>query len=173
MQLLTLLPLAATSVLGGVLPRDTPPGIYEIRTVNGTELAPVKIGDIYHGPIIESLAARGSEGLSKRDSNGGTGRVFPNQGDYNACTNTWRAYLQGGGKVNGKTKHVVRNGIAEIVGCNYNNEQWAPPPQTVDQFNAVMDNSYGAWNTGWVYSDAYHWTFWRDLTGQVNYCSNI
>ncbi|KAK1749658.1 hypothetical protein QBC47DRAFT_407730 [Echria macrotheca] len=169
-NLFGLLPLA-TAVSGAVLPRDAPPGIYRITVINGTESAPVKIGDLYYGPEISgSIAARG---LDKRDSTGATGRSFPNHDDYNSCTNTWRNLLQGGGKFEGKTKYVVRSGVAELVGCNYNDFQFAPPTPTVDQFNGIMDNVAGSWNTGWVHSDPYDWTFWRDITGSVNYCSNL
>jgi hypothetical protein len=201
-NLFTLLPLTAATVSGGVLPRDAAPGIYAIKVVNGTDQPAVKVGDLYYGPVTE-ITARGST-LDKRDSNGGTGRWFPNHDDYNICTNTWRNLLQNGGKLEGKTKYVIRNGVAELAGCNYNSKslllpresctghgpcwhlstcrprltavaggQWAPPPQTVDQFNGLMDAVYGAWNTGWVFSDPYQWTFWRDISGKPNYCSNL
>ncbi|KAK0746638.1 hypothetical protein B0T18DRAFT_489155 [Schizothecium vesticola] len=170
-NLVALLPLAAATVTGGVLPRDAAPGIYAIKVVNGTDQPAVKVGDLYYGPVTE-ITARGST-LDKRDSNGGTGRSFPNHNDYNICTNTWRNLLQNGGQLEGKTKYVIRNGVAELVGCNYNGDQWAPPPQTIDQFNGLMDAIYGAWNTGWVYSDPYRWTFWRDIYGAENYCANM
>lgn len=125
-NLFALLPLAAATVSAGVLPRDTAPGIYEIKVVNGTDQPAVKIGDLYYGPVTE-IIARGSS-LNKRDSNGGTGNWFPNHDDYNACTNTWRNLLQNGGKVEGRTKYVIRNGVAELTGCNYNCKSLMPPP---------------------------------------------
>ena len=46
-------------------------------------------------------------------------------------------------------------------------------PQTVDQFNGLMDAIYGSWSTCWVYSDEYGFAFWRDIYDSVNYCSNL
>lgn len=127
-NLFALLPLAAATVSAGVLPRDAAPGIYEIKVVNGTDQPAVKIGDLYYGPVTE-IIARGSS-LNKRDSNGGTGNWFPNHDDYNACTNTWRNLLQNGGKVEGRTKYVIRNGVAELTGCNYNRKLLMPPRES-------------------------------------------
>lgn len=125
-NLFALLPLATATVSAGVLPRDAAPGIYEIKVINGTDQPAVKIGDLYYGPLTE-ITARGSS-LTKRDSNGGTGNWFPNHDDYNTCTNTWRNLLQNGGKLEGKTKYVVRNGVAELAGCNYNGKSLLLPP---------------------------------------------
>ncbi len=60
--------------------------------------------------------------LDKRDTTGATGRTFSNHADYNTCTNTWRNYLQGGGMVGPRSKLIVTNGVAELVGCNYHGE---------------------------------------------------
>lgn len=49
-NLFALLPLAATTVSAGVLPRDAAPGIYAIKVINGTDQPAVKIGDLYLGP---------------------------------------------------------------------------------------------------------------------------
>jgi hypothetical protein len=115
-NLFVLLPLA-TAVSGLALPKGTPPGIYQISVVNGTESAPVKIGDLYTGP--GPVVARS---LDKRDTNGPTGRTLSNHADYNTCTNTWRNYIQGGGMVGPRSKVIVTNGVAELVGCNYHSE---------------------------------------------------
>lgn len=46
------------------------------------------------------------------------------------------------------------------------------PAQTVHQFNGIADNAFGWWKTGWVFSDAYQFTFWRDLVGAA-ICTNL
>jgi len=45
-------------------------------------------------------------------------------------------------------------------------------PQTVDQFNGLMDSNVGFWKTGWLDSDAYNWSFWRDLVS-TSFCTNL
>jgi len=56
--------------------------------------------------------------------------------------------------------------------CRRNNLMGVSP-ETFDQFNGLMDAIYGSWSTGWVYSDACGFAFWRDTYDSVNYCSNL
>lgn len=61
-----------------------------------------------------------------------------------------------------------------LTGPSFSIDQTAwVPPQTVHQFNGVLDNAIGSWRTGWVYSDAYQWTFWRDLSSVQSICTNL
>jgi len=71
--------------------------------------------------------------------------------------------------------HILQRGYCQLTGfillplVDANN--WVPP-QTVHQFNGIADGAWGSWSTGWVYSDAYQWTFWRDHDG-TDFCANM
>ena len=48
------------------------------------------------------------------------------------------------------------------------------PGNAVDVFNAILDQEYGAWRTGWVHlADVYgDLSFWRDWRG-IRICENL
>jgi hypothetical protein len=47
------------------------------------------------------------------------------------------------------------------------------PGQAVDDFNEIMNGTFGFWETGWVHMGGFYGdlTFWRDLRG-YRICSN-
>ncbi|KAM7198462.1 hypothetical protein V8F33_004968 [Rhypophila sp. PSN 637] len=178
MQLSSFLALAPLVVgaLGFVVPVGTEDGLYIVtKDSDGNEihekLTNVTVPETQSARRA-SRASRGLGPLNKRDSWGGTWHTLDNHDDYNYCTDYWWNYTYQGHDVPAKSIVYCARGNAVLAGCNYRSVTSDIYPHTVNQFNAHMDSVYGFWRTGWLYSDAYQFTFWRDIQGTA-FCTNI
>ncbi|KAK4640492.1 hypothetical protein QC761_602295 [Podospora bellae-mahoneyi] len=183
--LLALFHLVPITALGFVVPEGTPNGFYEVIVGDDGNTTTVEIDPSTHAVIGEPLENRSLPGRSAKlrrqvNSWGATGRTFPNQADYNACTQGWKNFFNAGSHVPSRTQYFAVSGQAVLAGCNYKYAEVNHGASLVDSFNGFMDGNAGWWRTGWVHF-FYHsgtlfptidFTFWRDLSG-TNFCDNL
>ncbi|KAM7200702.1 hypothetical protein V8F20_005204 [Naviculisporaceae sp. PSN 640] len=178
MQLSSILALApfVAAVLGLTIPEGTPDGLYIVTKDGDGNDVHERVTNVT-APDSQAFrratrAPRGFGPLSKRDSSGSTQHTLPNHDDYNYCTDYWWSYTYNGNDVPPRSIVYCTRGITVLAGCNYRNVISDIYPHTVNQFNAHMDSTYGFWRTGWLYSDEYQFTFWRDIHG-TPFCTNL
>ncbi|KAK5659115.1 hypothetical protein OQA88_1205 [Cercophora sp. LCS_1] len=121
--------------------------------------------------------AKAHAALSKRDTRGETGRTIPEQdrAGYNSNVDDMIADFKKGVKAD---PHSIlfrdddgrRNSFLAL--CNYSPNIQGGFDWEVRNFNAVLDEAYGAWKTGWWHISGPNKSFWRDIKG-VPICTNI
>ncbi|KAK1828709.1 hypothetical protein QBC39DRAFT_312510 [Podospora conica] len=181
--LVSLLPLTSAFLV----PANIPDGLY-LAPINGTsasDLQRVDLDAIVASHHIETARRSGRAADRRQErtkySITRTGnRMFPNHGDYNACTDSWRTFFANGGVVKGHFLFLCTQGEAVLAGCNYRNNDFRSQhtnPTLVDFFNGVADRYWGTWTTGYVKISYYEYsfidfTFWRDLRG-TQFCTDL
>ncbi|KAK0672650.1 hypothetical protein QBC41DRAFT_216698 [Cercophora samala] len=182
--LLALLPFVATTTLGFIVPEGTPDGFYAVTVDNDGNSTTVEIDPSTLAVIGEPLEKRTlprNNAKHRRQVNswGATGQTFPNQGDYNACTQGWRNFFNAGNTVPSRKQLFAVSGQAVLAGCNYKRNPVNHGAALVDSFNGFMDGNAGWWRTGWVHyyynpgiAPDIDFTFWRDLSG-TQFCTNL
>ncbi|KAK0735926.1 hypothetical protein B0T18DRAFT_474065 [Schizothecium vesticola] len=180
--LLSLLPLSSAFLI----PASLPDGLY-LAPINGTSAADLQCVDLdalvaSHSHSAASTSRRAVDRRQEKTKYaiGRTDRMFPNHGDYNECTDSWRLFFANGGVVKGHFLFLCTYGEAVLAGCNYRNNDFTARytnPTLVDFFNGVADKQWGTWTTGWVRIKYYDYsfidfTFWRDLKG-TQFCTDL
>lgn len=193
---------AATAVAEGgyVVPTDAAPGFYTVEFHEDGNTTTQKI-DLDAAPLVPGPpekrsppSAKFARQLQKRISWGGSGRWMAEHNEYNSLTVAWRNYLNGGGGfLQNRITYFITDHLVLAV-CHYGRafrpvpllEAFKPltfslvwdvvwlPGQAVDDFNYVMDQNVGYWQTGWVHMGGWHgdFSFWRDYRGH-RICDNL
>ncbi|KAM7222462.1 hypothetical protein V8F06_002240 [Rhypophila decipiens] len=195
LNLVSLLPVLASvchsSILEPRVPAGSPNGIYTFQpspsedgTWNLTTIPgyPLKSGTaprtVTHPiPIGPASAPRGktTKHLSKRAYWGSTGHTIASAKDLKDATMMWKDFFISGQEVDKRSVTVFIVNDAQIAACNYKHYEGSGVVHwwLVDDFNGIMDDTYGPLSTGWVhYDDSFDWSFWRDVPGTI-YCDNL
>ena len=121
--LLSLLPLTSAFLV----PTSLADGLY-LAPINGTSATDLQRVDLDALVASHSTTTSTSRrGVDRRQEKtkyaiGRTDRMFPNHGDYNACTDSWRTFFANGGVVKGHFLFLCTYGEAVLAGCNYRSE---------------------------------------------------
>jgi len=119
----SLLPLTSAFLV----PTSLADGLY-LAPINGTSATDLQRVDLDALVASHSTTTSTSRrGVDRRQEKtkyaiGRTDRMFPNHGDYNACTDSWRTFFANGGVVKGHFLFLCTYGEAVLAGCNYRSE---------------------------------------------------
>ncbi|KAM7182548.1 hypothetical protein V8F20_012870 [Naviculisporaceae sp. PSN 640] len=114
-----------------------------------------------------------SANFSAQDSHGSRSPVpFPSEEDYNSCTETMVNALNQGMEISGNSILYVHRGEVFLALCNYQSSVQGAAGWEVNDFNSLMDRTYGKWKGAWWWRSGPNRTFWRDFVGTA-ICTNM